>query len=127
VDGLWTIDPRNPNRRVNPSSGIVHSYIGLPDLRKKDAPLEEASGSLRFTYSGGSGEIVTVGGSFNNWDPFMYELIEESPGSYALSLPLPPGTYRYAYFYRGERLLDSRNPRKVYTVDGRIASEAVVR
>jgi hypothetical protein len=56
----------------------------------------------------------------------MYELRETSPGRYHLDLPVPPGTYLYAYYYRGERILDPFNQRKVYTKDGKTASQVTV-
>jgi hypothetical protein len=39
---------------------------------------------------------------------------------------LPPGTYQYTFFYRGERHLDPNNPRRVYTREGKAANEATV-
>ncbi|HCM27043.1 MAG: hypothetical protein A2Z99_01620 [Treponema sp. GWB1_62_6] len=126
VDGLWTVDPWNPVRRIDPASGIAHSVVALPAaVARGDSAAEP--GALRLHYETASGESVTVAGSFNAWDPFMYELVEASPGNYALTLPLPPGTYRYAFFHRGERILDPHNSRKVYAVDGKTASEAIIR
>jgi hypothetical protein len=57
----------------------------------------------------------------------MYEMEETSPGVYSLSLPLPPGTYEYVFFHRGERIPDPRNRDKVYSPEGKIASRTVVK
>ena len=70
--------------------------------------------------------MITVAGSFNGWDPFMYELKERTAGEYALVLPLPPGTYYYVFFHRGQRILDPNNHNRAYTRDGKIASKAVI-
>jgi hypothetical protein len=126
VDGLWTPDPRNPVRRIDPSTGVVRSVVKLPEPSASISTYEAPPGSLRFSYDTAPGETVTVAGSFNGWDPFMYELIEERPGHYVLTLPLPPGVHRYVFFHRGERILDPNNPKKVYAVDGKVASEAVL-
>jgi hypothetical protein len=56
----------------------------------------------------------------------MYELREYPEGTYTLSLPLPPGTYQYLFFHRGERYLDPYNFRRAYTREGDAASEVVI-
>ncbi|MDR0447547.1 MAG: glycogen-binding domain-containing protein, partial [Treponema sp.] len=103
------------------------SVVVIPQIKRPDSPNRGPEGTLTFTYYAPSGETVTVAGSFNRWDPFMYQLKETSPGRYTLSLPLPPGTYQYTFFHRGERRLDPNNSRRVYTRDGKAANEAVVK
>jgi hypothetical protein len=125
IDGLWARDPLNPDYRTD-TSGISRSVVFIPRIKRPYSPSSGPEGTITFTFYAESGETVSVAGSFNNWDPFMYELVEASPGRYTLSLPLPPGTYHYAFFYRGERFLDPANPRRVYSRDGKAASEAKV-
>jgi 1,4-alpha-glucan branching enzyme len=96
-------------------------------MEKTPDPLQGPPGSLSFSFRGPPGETVTVGGSFNGWDPFMYELSEGPAGVYSLTLPLPPGKYQYVFFHRGERFLDPYNFGRVYTKDGKVASEIVIR
>jgi hypothetical protein len=127
IDGLWTTDPLNPLRRQDEKSGQLRSVIPLPEPKKSDAPREEPPGSFRFAYRAPPGEIITVAGSFNGWDPFMYELRETTPGNYSLVLPLPPGTYHYVFYHRGEQFQDPNNYNRVYTREGKPASEMVVR
>jgi hypothetical protein len=127
IDGLWTTDPLNPRYRIDQKSGIVRSTVTLPELRKIPTAFDGPPGTLNFSYQAPPGETITVAGSFNGWDPFMYELRETSPGFYALSLPLPPGTYHYVFFHRGQRVLDPYNYNRAYTVEGLAATEAVVR
>ncbi|MHB9292617.1 hypothetical protein Holit_01718 [Hollandina sp. SP2] len=126
IDGLWTTDPGNPEYRMD-ASGLIHSVVTIPDLAKSPSTFDAPQGSLTFTYTGSPGESVTVAGTFNGWDPFMYTLPEKSPGHYSLTLPLPPGTYQYVFFHRGQRILDPHNPNRVYTKDGKIASVAFIR
>jgi hypothetical protein len=126
IDGLWVTDPLNPDYRQDPASGITRSVLNIPVIRRPDSPNRGPEGTLTFTFYAEPGQTVTVAGSFNRWDPFMYELREVSSGRYTLSLPLPPGTYQYAFFYRGERQLDPNNPRRVYTREGKAANEAAV-
>jgi hypothetical protein len=125
INGLWTIDPANPNKRID-ESGIARSLAPMPTVQKPKQVQDTPARTLSFRYTGAPGEVVYVAGSFNNWDPFMYELQEKSPGNYSLTLPLPPGVYQYAYYIRGERVLDPSNPVKVYR-DKRPVSQAEVR
>jgi hypothetical protein len=126
IDGLWSTDPGNPLERRVPG-GFSQSLVYLPPRPPARGPSAADPGVLSLRYSAGPGERITVGGDFNGWDPFMYELRETSPGYYTLNLPLPPGTYRYVFFHRGERVIDPGNPRMVYTREGKTASEALIR
>jgi hypothetical protein len=127
IDGLWTTDPLNPLQKTDPGSGIDRSVVPLPEIPRRPSTFNGPPGSLSFTYAAPPGERITVAGTFNRWDPFMYELQETGPGIYTLILPLPPGVYHYVFFHRGERILDPHNPNRVYTRDGKTASEAAVR
>jgi 1,4-alpha-glucan branching enzyme len=121
------VDPQNPLREQDERTGIVHSVLRLPAIARTPATDDGPPGSLSFSYNAQSGETVTVAGDFNGWDPFMYELTETAWGRYTLVLPLPPGTYHYVFYHRGQRLLDPNNHRTVYTQSGAAVSEAVVR
>jgi hypothetical protein len=118
-DGLWSPDPYNPSRKFNAKTGIEHSVAPLPVLRQP-APNEELPfDGIVFSYRGkNSGERVTVAGDFNGWDPFMYELKETEQGLYTLAIPLPPGTWRYAYYRNGEKFVDYSNAAHEYKSDG---------
>jgi hypothetical protein len=124
IDGLWTTDPANPIT-VMGLSGILESRFPLPE---KPKPYLDAvqPGTYRFVYRSDPGELITVAGSFNNWDPFMYELKEISPGFYTLTLPLAPGNFQYLFFHRGEQVLDPENPSRLYSREGRVVSEGQV-
>jgi len=127
IDGLWTTDPSNPNSRRDRNSGLNLSVLSLPPRTPVPGPLKGPPGSLSFNFNGPPGEIVSVAGNFNGWDPFMYELKEGPAGTYKLDIPLPPGKYQYVFFHRGERYLDPYNPYRAYSKDGNFASEIVIR
>jgi hypothetical protein len=124
IDGLWVRDPLNPLEVIGPS-GLSQSRIPVPGT-PHPVPVRETPGILSLDYTAPPGETVTVAGNFNSWDPFMYEMKETSPGFYRFSLPLPPGTYQYVFFHRGEQIPDPRNRDKVYSPEGKIASQVVV-
>ncbi|MCL2808881.1 MAG: isoamylase [Treponema sp.] len=126
IDGLWTVDPYNDFVQRDPVSGLSLSVLNLPQRQLRPNPLDGLPVGLKFTYIAPPGETVYVAGNFNSWDPFMYELREGPAGVYSLVLPLPPGTYQYLFFHRGQRHADPYNPRRVYARDGSAASEIVV-
>jgi len=126
INGLWTTDPANPNMRRDRNSGLTRSILALPPREPELNPLKGPPGSLSFVFEGPPGETVSVGGSFNGWDPFMYELKEGPAGTYTINIPLPPGRYQYVFFHRGQRYLDPNNASRVYSKDGRSASEIVI-
>ena len=126
IDGLWTLDPVN-SLSVSGPGNIAHSRVALPSRVRPPSTFDGPEGTLSFRFIAPPGEIITVGGNFNNWDPFMYEMRETARGLYTLNLTLPPGTYHYVFYYRGERHTDPNNPNEVFTQDGKSASEAIIR
>jgi hypothetical protein len=118
VDGLWTSDPLNPRRRFDTGIGLELSLATPPKLAQNSIDKTEGEGALTLKLKAAPGEAITVAGDFNGWDPFMYPLHEERAGNYSLTLPLPAGTWRYVLFYRGSRILDPYNMKKVYAIDG---------
>jgi len=126
INGLWTVDPSNFRTRRDPVSGLTFSVLQMPVRQITMNPLKGLPQGLLFTFNAPPGETVTVGGSFNSWDPFMYELKEGPAGTYSILLPLPPGTYQYVFFHRGERHLDQNNHNRIYARDGSAASQIIV-
>ncbi|MCL2264999.1 MAG: isoamylase [Treponema sp.] len=126
INGLWTVDPQNLKTRRDPVSGLSFSVISMPYRQIKPNPLQGLPEGLIFTFNAPPGESVTVAGTFNSWDPFMYELREIQSGVYSLMLPLPPGTYQYVFIHRGERHVDPNNSSRIYARDGKAASVIVV-
>jgi hypothetical protein len=130
VDGVWTIDPANPERREDPETGVELSVARVPYLSDLHLGLyrllDEDGSTARFLFRAASGESVTVCGDFDNWDPFLYEMAETSPGIYQLDLPLSPGRHYYTFVYRGEALPDPLNPVKAASREGKVVSVLTV-
>jgi hypothetical protein len=126
ADGLWITDPLNPESRLDTASGVQHSLVYLAPLPAPQTTTAERDGRIHFRYRTAPGDAVYLAGSFNNWDPFMYEMNEETPGTYTLALGLPAGTYHYVFFQRGTFHHDLSNPEQVYLLDGRTASVLTV-
>lgn len=125
IDGLWTPDPVNTNNYYDAETGVSLSKVKIGST----LPVVTGTNSesiTRFIYNGESGKTVRIGGTFTNWDSWIYEMQETSPGKYELCLPLPPGTYYYAYYNGLTRFIDPTNPSKAYTPDGKTVSAITV-
>ena len=125
MDGLWSVDPLNPNKVYDEDLNLYFSVVS--DLGKiYEYTEKQKDDSIRFIYKGEEGLDLHLAGTFTNWDPWIYSLEETSPGFYELSLPLPTGKYYYNYYIGLTPILDNTNPDKVYTLDGRSASVIIV-
>ncbi len=121
IDGLWTVDPLNASSEYDYENGMRVSTVAVE--RYEPFKTKEADGGLvRFACEARAGSSIRLAGTFNNWDPFMYEMEETAPGRYEIYLPLPRGTWYYAFFEGMSQLPDTTNEERVYTKDGRVAS-----
>ena len=125
LDGLWTADPLNPNKEYDEDVNLYFSWVDVSDGVKIYTNSTNQN-SVHFIYKGESGQKIHLAGTFTNWDPWIYELKETSPGLYELDLPLATGRYFYSYYIGLTPVLDSTNPEKIYTADGRSANVIVV-
>ena len=120
-DGLWTTDPLNPNKEYDENVNLFFSK--LDNLGSINVYTESPRNDFaHFIYKGESGQKIHLAGTFTNWDPWIYELTETSPGLYELELPQPAGKYYYSYYIGLTPVLDNTNPQKIYTQDGRSAN-----
>ena len=128
INGLWTADPSNPDSRRDSLWGATVSVVSLGQRQPSQDTAAQSSGEggVSFTFTAEPGQNITVAGSFNNWDPFMYRLQEGPAGTYSARIPLSPGRYQYVFFHRGERFTDPGNNARVFSREGEAASEIVV-
>lgn len=121
IDGLWTIDPNNNDTVHNEYDNYTLSRIKLPVISEK-ATEERDSGTIHFVCTAESGQKIRLGGTFTNWDSWIYEMTETAPGLYEIDIPLHSGTYYYAYYTGITSFLDPTNPLRGYSADGKIVS-----
>ncbi|HOV63905.1 MAG TPA: hypothetical protein PLG43_08510 [Spirochaetia bacterium] len=126
-DGLWMSDPSNPDT-VTDGRGIRLSRITIPKEREaqKPYPSIESDRSVEFVYIGPPGRQVSIEGSFNAWDPFMYQLKETDSGVYSIRLRLPAGRNYYRFVVNGNPIPDTRNLNRAIDQNGREVSEIIV-
>ena len=121
IDGLWTTDPNNSRKYFNEKENYTLSYIDLPPV-KVEITEKLDNGLTHFVCNSESGKKIRLGGSFTNWDSWIYEMKETEPGKYVIDIPLHPGTYYYSYFKGITPFIDETNPNRGYSLDGRIVS-----
>ncbi|MCR5386532.1 MAG: isoamylase [Treponema sp.] len=124
VDGIWTTDPTNENKYYNPYTGIEVSTLDVKNYHKNETSRTDAG--VHFIYEGPSGQRIRIGGTFTNWDSWIYELTETKPGYYEIYIPLPRGTYYYSFYNGTKAFADSTNPDRAWSNEGREASIIVV-
>ncbi len=120
-DGLWTQDPLNQNEEFDFDNRMTVSTITFPPRRDIRTRIIDDR-HVNFVYVGNPHLRISVAGSFNDWDPFMYFLEETSDGIYELTLPLPRGTHTYSYFLGTEMKVDVTNHERAYGSDGKVVS-----
>jgi len=127
VDGLWLNDPSNPETQPDDQGNLISLFaIEKEPPRVVINPHREADGSVTFVFRGQPGRRVTIQGDFNNWDPFVNQLVETEPGLYRINLRLLPGGHWYRFFTDGHRLLDRYNTDTGVDADGQPVSYCLV-
>lgn len=124
MDGMWTADPLNPDSYYDAKTGIKISHVFIADSFNQETEIRGKN--VRFVYHGKPNQTVKLTGTFTNWDPWIYELTETKPGFYEIDIALREGTYYYNYMIGMTPLLDSTNPNKAYTAEGRRSSVLVI-
>lgn len=134
IDGLWTTDPLNLKKDFDSSTQMYFSVLEVPEIfppqtqviasDKSDSFTHVDNGSqiVRFVYLGEPGLVVRVGGTFTNWDSWIYIMQEVESGKYILDISLSQGTYFYSYYTGISSFVDNTNPHKGYCPDGSITS-----
>ncbi len=119
VDGLWMSDPFNPNREAD-SFGIVFSIVKIQKKPRLSITNPEISrdGKATFAFKTSPGKALAISGDFNNWDPYLHQLTEISPGLYQITLPILPGRHYYTFLVDWERTLDPYNLESVADYEG---------
>ncbi|MBQ0004223.1 MAG: glycogen-binding domain-containing protein [Treponema sp.] len=120
VDGIWTTDTTNVNSYYNPYTGIEVSTLNIKNNHKNET--KKTDSGVHFIYQGKEGQKIRIGGTFTSWDSSIYELTETKPGYYEITIPLPQGTYYYAFYNGTASFPDKTNPDRAWSNEGRECS-----
>jgi len=133
VDGVWMADPVNELKesRVN---GSVLSYVDLASAPSLPLLSPEFGASVGKTTSvtlrvrAAPGAEVFVAGTFNNFEPYLHVMQESfsDQGLYSIDLRLLKGQYFYYFVVNGESVLDSLNPVRGRSPEGRQYSRFII-
>jgi len=127
VDGLWMPDPRNPDRTVDHMGNQLSRFtFDLPQKMVLASPIQRSDGTVEFYLRHSAGGRVFLTGNFTNWEPFMIEMEEVSPGLYTLSRRFMPGNYEYYFIAGGARMIDPLNSEFGTDAHGYLASRFTV-
>ena len=125
VDGVWTNDPVNENSFLSPDRFKV-SRILIPEnfTQQISTPIIGTNRTVKFIYKDQTNKKIYLSGNFNNWDPFMLRMEEESenPGTYSISLRMTEGNHYYKFVADGVSVQDPNNPQKAYDSRGNAVS-----
>ena len=121
IDGLWTPDPNNERTVFDEKEGITLSQVIIPT---EDPAITEVlpNGLTHFVCFAKPGQNVRIGGTFTNWDSWIYSMREVIPGRYEIDIPLQTGLYYYAYYIGMTQFIDETNPDRGYSTDGKVVS-----
>lgn len=119
VDGLIMRDPINPLYEQD-LLGIEYSLLKITKIIDEEIinPQKGDNGEVHFVFKTRPGRIISLVGSFNDWDPYMHLLKEAPPGYYFITLRVASGRYFYYFLLDGEKILDLYNPDIGYTSGG---------
>ncbi|MBQ0162501.1 MAG: glycogen-binding domain-containing protein [Treponema sp.] len=120
VDGIWTTDSTNYESYYNPYTGIEVSTLNVKNNHKYET--KKSENGVHFIYQGEEGQKIRIGGTFTAWDSSIYELTETKPGYYEITIPLPSGTYYYAFYNGTKSFPDTTNPDRAWSGEGRECS-----
>lgn len=125
VDGVWTHDPINENGFLS-SEQLRISSLKIPQSfqEQSDTPIIFNDRYVRFIYRDETDKHIFLTGNFNNWDPFMLKMKEdtENPGTYTISLRMAPGKHFYTFVSDGITIQDPNNPHKANDSRGNVVS-----
>ncbi len=127
VDSVWMPDPANPASVTN-EQGVVFSAFTYQKTAQTPliSPRLLGDGYVEFTVAGQPGELITIAGDFNGYNPFTQRLAETRPGVYGIKLKLLPGRHLYYFVLDGVPFIDPLNEHVVLDVDQKQLSVVTV-
>lgn len=92
-----SLEPAAPHMKTTAQK--IEEFYGVKQIG------EEVVFAVRFH----DAKKVLLAGDFNGWSPLSTPMTTERPGVWRMSLPLPPGRYRYRFVVDGKWMTDPNN------------------
>ncbi|OHD63152.1 MAG: hypothetical protein A2176_11435 [Spirochaetes bacterium RBG_13_51_14] len=111
VDGIWIMDPLNPER-IDDRMGSYLSVVE-PAVKSEDRHVTWrifSGNTVEFRIYQPDASFVSIVGDFNHWNPENDLLSKGLDGIWRLRKKLFPGRYRYKYIIDGDWVPDTYNP-----------------
>ena len=77
---------------------------------KKKPKVSQSLKQIEFSFLAPEAQGVSIGGSFNQWNPSSHPLERDKKGIWKIILPLSPGQYEYLFFVDGGWQTDPNCP-----------------
>lgn len=85
----------------------------VPKARRGKSPPAVPAKRIRFKLPVTSAREVFLAGTFNDWHPAMFPMIESRSGGWYKDLLLPPGIHEYLFVADGRWIPDPGNPHRI--------------
>lgn len=122
IDGFWDKDPNN-NNYIEDKYGIKISFIDLPEkvFYFTKMPIIENINqrikSVKFKYYNPNAKEVLLVCSVDNWSPFSNTMQLNKEGFWEIELNFSKGRYYYYFLVDWKKVIDLKNPNRVYDKD----------
>ncbi|HMB94526.1 MAG TPA: AAA family ATPase [Tepidisphaeraceae bacterium] len=112
---LMQAEPIAEVSEADPDNGAIAVETEIAPMKTTAQKIEEFYGvkqvgdEVVFAAKFEQAKKVLIAGDFNNWSPMSTPMITPRPGIWRMSLPLPPGRYRYRFVVDGQWMTDPNN------------------
>ncbi|HOJ64037.1 MAG TPA: hypothetical protein PLE45_06415 [Spirochaetota bacterium] len=119
IDGFWDRDPNNDNY-IEDKYGVKISVIQIPDdvlYFQKMPVIEDINNRIKkvkFKYYNPEANEVNLICSLDNWSPFTNSMTKNEEGFWEIELNFSKGKYFYYFLVDWRKVVDMKNPYKVY-------------
>jgi len=131
IDGFWDKDPNNDNY-IEDNYGIKISIIKIPEDADyfQQMPIVENINEriklVKFKYYNPKAQEVNLVCSIDKWSPFTNPMKLNKDGFWEIELNFSKGTYYYYYLVDWKKVIDIKNPKKVYDSEHGEVSEFTI-
>lgn len=131
IDGFWDKDPNN-QQYIEDEYGVKISTIEKPsdaDYFQSMPIIENINNRIKlvkFKYYNPNAKEVNLACSLDNWSPFSYPMKLNQDGFWEIELNFNKGIYYYYFLVDWCKVIDLRNPYKLYDAQHGEVSQIII-